>query len=452
MDANGDGIQLTVAVPERDQWWEEHCSIIPPETFRLILVALVGSALSIVSIAFNLFLFVILIKNPHHRASHLVYLTFLALIDVFLSASYILMFPINLFMDYFGSTLLAAAWWAYMRPMLAFCHVAISASALLITAATMERYLTISRIRSQLRKSHRIIISLIAVGFALVSKTPLYFEVEILTNGNCTGVTKFYADMTQWSKEEPYNTAYRFWFRNTVSIFLPFFLCLFFNAQIVIRLRQQHVGARLFRFATSEHRKNIRSATRMLVLVTCTYLASNLLNVIVSAWEFIDRESLLDPEMRPFYTYTADLVSVLTVLSGACRLPIYCSCNVRIRREVVAHLDCFLRFNRAWKKKNVSLPKLNRDDIQTLRYCNSGNGLMVLHQGENTTTFFGPKQSSCIGTGLDKIVLSVAIARELKDSSAKSSETETVRRVMSNGYSEGDSPLQMKKATRTKTF
>uniref|UniRef100_A0A0M3IQG4 G-protein coupled receptors family 1 profile domain-containing protein n=1 Tax=Ascaris lumbricoides TaxID=6252 RepID=A0A0M3IQG4_ASCLU len=39
---------------------------------------------------------------------------------------------------------------------------------------------------------------------------------------------------------------------------------------------------------TCNFQKNIRSATRMLVLVSCTYLASNVLNVIISAWEFID--------------------------------------------------------------------------------------------------------------------------------------------------------------------
>ncbi|KHN79209.1 hypothetical protein Tcan_01961 [Toxocara canis] len=32
-----------------DYWWEEHCSVIPPETLRLIVVGCVGSILAIVS-------------------------------------------------------------------------------------------------------------------------------------------------------------------------------------------------------------------------------------------------------------------------------------------------------------------------------------------------------------------------------------------------------------------
>lgn len=95
------------------------------------------------------------------------------------SASYILLFPVNLFMDFFESELLAAAWWAYMRPMLALCHVTISTSALLIVAAAFERYLTISRIKIGFHRNHRIIISLIALLFALLCKAPLFFELEV---------------------------------------------------------------------------------------------------------------------------------------------------------------------------------------------------------------------------------------------------------------------------------
>ncbi|KJH49399.1 hypothetical protein DICVIV_04482 [Dictyocaulus viviparus] len=63
------------------------------------------------------------------------------------------------------------------------------------------------------------------------------------------------------------------------------------------------------------HVKNIRSATLMLVFVTCTYLASNMLNVIVYTWELIDKPSLMSEKLRPFYTLSSDLVSLLTVLA-----------------------------------------------------------------------------------------------------------------------------------------
>lgn len=60
----------------------------------------------------------------------------------------------------------------------------------------------------------------------------------------------------------------------------------------------------------------------MLVLATCTYLACNIVNVIVTTLEFLVPEWLQDADIRPFYTYSSDLVSLLTVLACAARLPI----------------------------------------------------------------------------------------------------------------------------------
>ncbi|KAI6242905.1 G-PROTEIN-RECEP-F1-2 domain-containing protein [Aphelenchoides fujianensis] len=183
---------------EASDWWEEHCS------------------------------------NPQHRRSHFVYLMVLALIDAFLSASYILLFPWTIFMDLFESVLLAQMWWAYVRPMLSirqflldcctltvdlpFSHVAITASALLLLAATFERYVTISKIRSQFSRRFRLTLMLIAVSFALAHQRP-----DIVRNGNCTGVTMYTIMPSEWSERDPYSFVYKFCFRTIVSTFLPFF-------------------------------------------------------------------------------------------------------------------------------------------------------------------------------------------------------------------------------------
>lgn len=75
-----------------------------------------------------------------------------------------------------------------------------------------------------------------------------------MPRGNCTGLTAYVIDKSEWSEEEPYSTVYKFWFRNIIATFLPFFLSLHFNIRIVTRLAQQQSGARLFGYATSEHR------------------------------------------------------------------------------------------------------------------------------------------------------------------------------------------------------
>ncbi|CAB3405534.1 unnamed protein product [Caenorhabditis bovis] len=386
-----------------DEWWELNCSIIPPEFNRLMLVGVIGALIASISVCFNTFLFIVLLRNPRHRHSHLIYLMFLALADIFLSAAYILLFPINIYMDYFNSELLASAWWSYMRITITISHVFISMSALLICAAAFERYVMISKITCQFARHHRLIICLICLIVATVSKGPMYFEVEVVPNHNCTGVTSLTAIPSEFSESEPYKTAYKYWFRNLISIVLPFVICFYLNFAIMHRLRIQHLGAKLFRFATSEHRKNIRAATLMLVAVTCTYLASNLLNVVVYTWELIDKDSLLSANIRPLYTLSSDLVSLFTVCASACRLPIYLACNNRIRCEVLDYVDtCVLTHFNIKPYKNVAN---NRCRATTVRYCDTGSGYMI-YDAPNKR---GEARIRSIGTGLDRVVLSVAI-------------------------------------------
>uniref|UniRef100_A0A914US54 G-protein coupled receptors family 1 profile domain-containing protein n=1 Tax=Plectus sambesii TaxID=2011161 RepID=A0A914US54_9BILA len=423
---NDSAVDLYWAAGGNDSYdyYEDLCSIIPPEFIRLVLVGMCGSSISFVSFVLNSLLFTVLVSNPRHHSSHVLYLIWLALFDIFISVSYIMLFPVNLFMDWFASIPLAAAWWTYMRPMLATCHVTMTASVFLILAAAFERYITISKFQLRFRRRHRLWIIGVAMVVAVIAKGPVYFELKVVPNANCTGVTANLAVLSDFSNREPYKTVYRFWFRNAATIFIPFFLCLYFNTRIVIKLRQQHTGARLFRFGTSEHKRlkglkarrrkisssakeeaelqqNIRSATRMLVLVTCTYLLSNVLNVVVTAWEFIDLHSLLHPQMRPFYTYSSDFVSVLTVLSSAARLPIYCSCNARLRAEVFGTVLKVCGFQ---SSKWVPEFSFSSTSQPTVKYSNT-NGL-VIENGRTKST----KRAACVGTGLDKIALSVAMA------------------------------------------
>ncbi|KAE9412003.1 hypothetical protein Angca_000043, partial [Angiostrongylus cantonensis] len=105
----------------------------------LVLVGVAGAIIASISVIFNVFLFYILVINRRYRLTSLIYLIFLALADTFLSAAYILLFPVNLYMDYFASELLAAAWWSYMRVIITASHIFISLSTFLIVAAAFER-------------------------------------------------------------------------------------------------------------------------------------------------------------------------------------------------------------------------------------------------------------------------------------------------------------------------
>ncbi|VDM63237.1 unnamed protein product [Angiostrongylus costaricensis] len=218
--------------------------------FSLVLVGVAGAIIASISVIFNVFLFYILVSNRRYRSTSLIYLIFLALADTFLSAAYILLFPVNLYMDYFASELLAAAWWSYMRVIITASHIFISLSAFLIVAAAFERYVTISKIRNRFALRHRLAISTMALKFMKTSLLLFY----VVANGNCTGVTSLTAIVSEFSEQEPYKTTYKFWLRSIVTIILPFVLCFYFNIGIIRILRIQHKRAKLFRFATSEHR------------------------------------------------------------------------------------------------------------------------------------------------------------------------------------------------------
>uniref|UniRef100_A0AC35TX90 G_PROTEIN_RECEP_F1_2 domain-containing protein n=1 Tax=Rhabditophanes sp. KR3021 TaxID=114890 RepID=A0AC35TX90_9BILA len=403
-----------------DAWWEEHCSVIPPERIRFIMVSIVGSLVAIISVFFNTFLFSILVSSRSYRNSQLLYLLFLAFSDIFLSASYILMFPVNIIMDYFENEVLARAWYNYMKCVHSTCQVTITASVLLITLATFERFLTVKKIKSSFNIKYRLYLTFLAVLFALLAKGPMYWEIEVVKNSNCTGVTEYKVELGQFVNIEPYKTVYKFWFRILISTFLPFFLSFHFNMQIVLQLRHQQIGARLFRFGISEHRNNIRSATRMLVLVTCTYLASNLPNVIIATIEVVDYDYLMTEEIRPYYTHICDMISLLTVMTCAARLPIYYACNLRIREEINIRLSRMCFCKQYFKRFQLL------EYAPTIRYLNSGNGY-VIRRNKSTNIPATPSpvisqtpppilQKKCFGTGLDKIVLSVAMTPKLSDS------------------------------------
>jgi hypothetical protein len=95
----------------------------------------------------------------------------------------------------------------------------------------------------------------------------------------------------------------------------------------------------------------------MLIAIIFTYLSSQLLNLVLTIWEFTDIDSLRTLWCRRWeedlfqiifvinikyrvYQYTADVVSILTILNGAVRLPIYYACNKALRDAVKTFCMC----------------------------------------------------------------------------------------------------------------
>lgn len=67
------------------------------------------------------------------------------------------------------------------------------------------------------------------------------------------------------------------------------------------------------------------------MVVTC-YLFSNIIDVIIAAWEYLDDASLL--QVEEFYSIATDVSSLLAILAASLRFPIYLINDKIILREV----------------------------------------------------------------------------------------------------------------------
>ncbi|ETN79092.1 hypothetical protein NECAME_10039 [Necator americanus] len=87
-----------------------------------------------------------------------------------------------------------------------------------------------------------------------------------------------------------------------------------------------------------EIQSKIRSATRLLVLIVCSYLLANVLNVLITLWEYVAFQSTQTQEAYVIYEACTDVISVLYVLVCATRLLVYITCNKEIRDAMTQQL------------------------------------------------------------------------------------------------------------------
>ncbi|VDD95362.1 unnamed protein product [Enterobius vermicularis] len=350
-------------------------------TERFYLVAVLGTTVSLISIFENLFLLLLFAKSRRHRESGSFYLMLLALSDVFVSGTYILLMSVKVFYIYTNSFSLQWLWMTYVVPMLTTSHIAITTGSFLIVFATVERYfITISHSMTNWLCSNRKAIALFAVFIGVSTKGTMLLEIKVkflstvvtkfiaifffMHNPNCEiPLSNYWLVPTALVVNNRYYTFFRVWFRRLSTIMLPFFLLLCLNFRIITALRknthhdlreQLYVGAV---FETIKKRKvcsletKVKAATRTLVLVAFTYLSGNFLNVLITLWEYIDNQGLRD-NFGLFYTISVDVGTLLAVTSCALRLPIYASCQYELRQELVDFASKIIRCRLFSRKSN----------------------------------------------------------------------------------------------------
>ncbi|KAK6738713.1 hypothetical protein RB195_020679 [Necator americanus] len=319
------------------------CPPIAERTVGSVLAVILGSGISISSVINNCVLFYCLIRSKKCFQCYFQFLLVLSLFDGIISMCYVPVILVDSLKDWLNSILLARLWWSYFVYLLALTHVSMTAASFVLICALLERYLiTIRSARLKAFQRRRTMACFLSLAIALITKGGIFFELDIFPeeDESCRDtVHEYFVDMTEVNSNPIYGTVYRFWVRNIVTVFVPFFLLTLINFKTLVELKAQLREAKTQeerKFSVRvENKSKVRSATWTLLLVCLLYLLSNLPNVIVTAWEFIDMHSL-QTEFFGFYMFSTDLVSLLVVTACAMRLPIYMLCNPELRRVITS--------------------------------------------------------------------------------------------------------------------
>uniref|UniRef100_A0A915JR63 G-protein coupled receptors family 1 profile domain-containing protein n=1 Tax=Romanomermis culicivorax TaxID=13658 RepID=A0A915JR63_ROMCU len=178
----------------------------------------------------------------------------------------------------------------------------------------------------------------------------VYWEIDVVHKPECSGFEAFELVLTSMARNEKYRLWVILWFRNVAHVFLPIILLIVLNGAIIFKFSQhpdstrrkltrQSIGNCAEDESMLTRRKNVKAATRMLLVLVATYLLANLLSFVISIWENVNQSYLFENQV--FYTFATDLITLSTVLTGFLRLPIYYSCNNQIKLEIHGLLKKF---------------------------------------------------------------------------------------------------------------
>uniref|UniRef100_A0A1I8B6M6 G_PROTEIN_RECEP_F1_2 domain-containing protein n=1 Tax=Meloidogyne hapla TaxID=6305 RepID=A0A1I8B6M6_MELHA len=359
----------------------------------------------LISLVCNVLIACVLLRP---RNSHFFFLGLLAVSDAFLSTCYGPVIAMDIIKNRVQLLWLTRLWWSYVGPLLALCHVSMTFSCFMIILGTIERFLI--TLKSPLLACFRTNRGPLALGMflaALLLRGTAIFEVEIVANGNCTGLSEFEPSLTTLTKSWFYGTVFRFYVRTIATVFVPFFLLAYLNARIVLILRRQKRSAAMFRFGSAyDHKLRVRSATRLLLLIVCSYLLANFPNVAITAWEYLDLDST---QSENFYS----IISMLYVLSCASRLLIYLSCNEEIRSAFYDFLctNWLCRRRREGNEIEYEFDEnnFNKEKIQrhgSTQYTPVRQCSYRSFRGDWSIGDFPP-----IGTDFDRVVVAMALSR-----------------------------------------
>lgn len=349
---------------------------------KFMLVGCMGTTVAVLGILANSLLVYVFFR-PSIRLSSVLYLAVLAMLDIWMLLTYILIFPMSTWYEYFMCLPLFRFWLFYVRPMLTISKIIQLASTYLIVSATMERFLT--QIGFKCRTKKRAVVVASVLSASVILKWSTYLEIGIVDKPGCEGFVEREVEPSPLAQNEIYRTVVSFYMTHIIQVFLPFAMLLVLNALIILRMKQ---GARLTRNETVrsiakypkevllfegsdadknsheatmqqriEQKKQVREATHMLIMIVFMYLIVNSVSLVVTFMEHTAGQWLYDHPK--FYTFSVDAISFLSVLNSSTRFFIYYCFNGTIRGEFIK-IFCMRWRNSRGDYDPVRRPKKDR--------------------------------------------------------------------------------------------
>ncbi|CAI4224400.1 unnamed protein product [Auanema sp. JU1783] len=300
---------------------------------RYLLLGVFGSGLALFGVIANALLTTLFLTRAQFRHSPFFFLGFVAMFDTLLDATYILLLSIPVTAEFYNHLPLWLVWLNYMPLLHLFGQIFKMSSVFCLIMASIERYcMTKHWTFTGFERRTRWMMLVVLIGLAIVIKN-LTFDVMIEERPQCWGFRR-YRIGTQRAR------FYHFGLINTIAIFVPFLTLIFLNGGIVLMLRHQHVQQlrSLITEFTMGHdvmkmrRRNLRSATRTLIVIISAYLISNLLYLILTITEYFDAD-FLHVSHPDFHLLANDTASVLTVIGNVIRCPAHFLSNSEIRQQ-----------------------------------------------------------------------------------------------------------------------
>uniref|UniRef100_A0A914E329 G-protein coupled receptors family 1 profile domain-containing protein n=1 Tax=Acrobeloides nanus TaxID=290746 RepID=A0A914E329_9BILA len=232
------------------------------------------------------------------------------------------------------------------------------ASTYMVVCATIERFIVVANFKALAIISTakgRIGTILIAIVIILALRIPAFFDYKVIYESRCGPLEDYIFEPVLMNHED--YVMFNFYVISVVQILVPFILLLSLNLLIILLTKKKLYNtlgsrhalpempkiAKLLRresiMNNKQHRLELRYATRTMVMIVFTYLLCNMFNVFITIMENVFKDNPLmfneDGSSTKFYTYTADIISIMVAVNSLSRIFVYFFGNPQFRSQLI---------------------------------------------------------------------------------------------------------------------